>query len=424
MDPRGGDWQMVAVATLLLLVGCSEAGERGQGELAGEPATRSTSVDAVGLEQFITAQLDELHVPGVAVAIVDREGVVFSAGYGWADIDNQVPMTPDTVTNIASISKTVTNAAVLQLHDKGLLTLDDDVNDYLSFVVRHPSYPSTPITVRQLLTHTSGIEDGDAYDESYACGDPAVELGDWIRGYLVPGGDYFSAEQNFLPTAPGEAYSYSNVGFGLAGYLVEEIAGVPFAEFVVGELFEPLGMDESGFYLTDIDPGRRALPYSWIDAGDTLDNALFVKRNGEVVADSGFLPFCAYSFYNIPDGLVRTSVHQLARFLVAHMRGGELDGQRILATSTVDAILSPQVDSSMIEDEGFKQGLAWSSRSFAVGELWGHGGADPGIRSQMLFSPEGDRGVIVFANRVTRLTPILDRLLEEALQTPGTGAGP
>jgi CubicO group peptidase (beta-lactamase class C family) len=125
------------------------------------------SVDAAALEQAITQQMEELHVPGVAVAIVDREGVVFSAGYGWADLDNRVPMTPDTVTNIASISKTFTNAAVLQLVEQGRLGLDDEVGRHLPFPVRHPAYPEVPITVRQLLPHTSGIEDGEAYDESW-----------------------------------------------------------------------------------------------------------------------------------------------------------------------------------------------------------------------------------------------------------------
>ena len=357
--------------------------------------------------------MEELHVPGVAVAIVDRGGVAFSAGYGWADLENRIPMTPDTVTNIASISKTFTNAAVLQLVEQGQLGLDDDVSQLLPFPVRHPEYPEVSITVRQLLTHTSGIEDGDAYDESYACGDPTVSLADWIRGYLVPGGEFYSAAQNFLPTAPGEAYSYSNVGFGLAGYLVEVASGMPFAEYVESNLFEPLGMTESGFYLSEFESGRQAVPYAWIDAGDALDNVLFGNRNGEKASEAGFIPFCPYSFYNIPDGLVRTSVDQLARFLVAHIRGGELDGRRILTESTVAEIFSPQLDPSLTREDESVRGLTWSRTESGIGELWGHNGADPGIRSHMQFQPESGRGVVVFANRATIVTPIFERLLAE-----------
>lgn len=112
----------------------------------------------------------------------------------------------------------MTNAAVLQLFEHGKIELDDDVSQHLPF-------PDVPITVRQLLTHTAGIEDGDAYNASHACGDPAVSLADWIRAYLQPGGRFYSAEQNFLPTGPGEAHTYSNLGFGLLGYLVEVVSG-------------------------------------------------------------------------------------------------------------------------------------------------------------------------------------------------------
>lgn len=410
-------------ALIAILAACGGGGAEQREDSVIKPAVGFEAIDAVALEQFITEQMNEVPVPGLAVAIVDREGVVFSAGYGWADLENQVPMTPETVTNIASISKTFTAAAVMQLVEQGRLGLDHDVNQHLPFPVRHPQYPEVPITVRHLLTHTSGIEDGDAYDESYACGDPAVSLADWIRGYFSPDGDFYSASQNFLPTGPGEVSSYSNLGFGLLGFLVETVSGVPFAEYVQKNLFEPLEMFESGFYLADFDAERHSEPYAWIKAGDTLDNALFGDRNGQEITEAGFVPFCRYSFYNLPDGLVRTSVDQLARYLVAHMRGGELDGQRILEESTVAMMLSPQLDAALIEEEGFEQGLAWAGRESIDGELWGHNGADPGIRSYMQLNPDTGTGVIVFANRATRLTPIVERLWAASKADP-TKTGP
>jgi CubicO group peptidase (beta-lactamase class C family) len=373
------------------------------------------SVDTAALERFMTAQLEELHIPGLAVAIVDDTGVLFSDGYGWADLETRVPMTPDTIINVASISKTVTNAAVLQLRDQGLLALDDDVSRHLPFDVRHPAFPEAKITVRQLLTHTSGIQDGDAYYASYACGDPAVSLGSWVRGYLEPGGPYFDADQNFLATAPGEASSYCNVGYGLLGYLVETVSGVPFADYIQTHVFEPLGMMDSGWYLSDLNPGRHATPYAWIEAGSNLDNALFADPSGRLLEEGEFVPFCLYSFFNIPDGLVRTSVHELASFLTAHMRGGEFEGRRILAKATVEEILSPQLAPSTADGGRSVQGLTWSRRSFDFGEVWGHGGGDPGVRTYMMFSPEKGRGVIVFANSSANLEGILEKLFDEAL---------
>jgi CubicO group peptidase (beta-lactamase class C family) len=381
-----------------LLVGCSGG---------VEPA-----LDIEDLNTYVAEQVAELGLPGVAIAIVDRNGILFSSGYGWADIESQVEMRPDTVTNIASISKTFTNAAVLQLRDRGLLALDDDISQHLPFAVRHPAFPDAAITIRQLLTHTSGIEDGEAYDNSYACGDPAVALADWIRGYFERGGQFYS-EGNFLPTGPGEAYSYSNVGYGLLGYLVEVVSGESFSDYTRANLFEPLGMNQTGWYISDIDPAQAAVPYAWVEAGDTLDNILFAERNGEGIDESAFVPFCPYSFYNIPDGLVRTSVEQLARYLIAHIRGGEIDGRRVLASSTVDEMLSSQVDAALIDSEGVLQGLAWRQQTFDAGQVWGHSGADPGVRTQMMFSPETGRGVIVFANRAARVGSILERLLVE-----------
>jgi CubicO group peptidase (beta-lactamase class C family) len=396
----------------MVLSGCAQSVEDaavGKGEDGG-------SVDVVELERFVIAQLEELHIPGLAVAVVDETGVLFSAGYGWADLEGKVAMTPDTIINIASISKTVTNAAVLQLRDQGLLALDDDVSKYLPFSVRHPAYPEAEITVHQLLTHTSGIQDGAAYGASYACGDPTVGLAAWVRGYLEAGGPYYDADQNFSATAPGVAYSYSNVGYGLLGYLVETVSGVPFADYIQSNVFEPLGMLESGWYLSNVDPSRHATPYTWIEAGNTLDNALFAEASGRLLEEAEFVPFCLYSFFNIPDGLVRTSVHELANFLAAHMQGGEFESRRILARSTVEEILSPQLADSMIDGGRFVQGLTWRKQSSALTEVWGHGGADPGVRTQMMFSPEKGRGVILFANGSADIDSILERFFEEALK--------
>ena len=402
----------VVVISLVMLVGCGLS----EKEPAAEKEDHGGSVNAVALERFVDSQLAELHIPGIAVAVVDETGVIYSAGHGWADLAGGVPMTPETIMNVASISKTVTNLAVMQLRDRGLLALDDDVNLYLPFPVRHPAFPEAEITVRQLLTHTSGIRDGAAYGASYACGDPAVSLETWVRGYLEAGGVYYEADQNFLDTAPGEAHSYCNVGYGLLGYLIEVVSGVPFADYIQANVFKPLRMLESGWYLSDLDPNRHATPYTWVEAGNVLDNSLFAEGGGRVLEEPEFVPFCLYSFFNIPDGLVRTSVHDLSNFLIAHMRGGEFEGRQILAGSTVEEILSSQLPESMIGRDGFVQGLTWRRQSIGIGEVWGHGGADPGVRTQMMFSPDRGRGVILFANGSADLDPILERIFDEVLK--------
>jgi CubicO group peptidase (beta-lactamase class C family) len=396
------------------MVGCSEPAQ------APASTRQSTAIDDVAITDFVTDYIDEKHIPGIAAAIIAEGSVVWSDGWGHANLADGRPMTPETITNIASITKTVTNAAILQLRDEGRFALDDPINDHLPFEVVHPRHPNLPITFRHLLTHTGGVNDGDAYDASYACGDPTVSLAQWIEGYFTPGGPYYDADQNFLDQAPGEKYSYSNLGYGLLGYLVENISGQSLADYTRIRLFEPLGMASTDWYLDDIDLERHATPYAWVSAGERLDNALFADLDGETVTEDGFVPFCLYSFYNLSDGLVRTSVLDLSRFLLAHMNHGELEGERILSEDTIQEIFQRQLDPERLDVWEGEQGLTWRKRDVVEGPAWGHSGADPGVRTRMLFSPDERIGVIVFANRVANVQPIVELLFEEARRSAGS----
>ena len=132
-----------------------------------------TTTEPGDLDAFILEQLERDRAPGFSAAVVAGSSLVWSAGYGLADVHRETVMTPDTIQNIGSISKTITATAVMQLFETGQFGLDDDVSEYLPFQVRNPRYPDAPITFRQLLAHRSSIKDGPAYGESYACGDPA-----------------------------------------------------------------------------------------------------------------------------------------------------------------------------------------------------------------------------------------------------------
>lgn len=407
--------------TVCFLTACAPTPEKTTPPLAQAPDEPATGLDAV--ERLITDTMADDHIAGMAVAIVKDGGIVYSKGFGFADVEAQTPMTTDTVLNIASISKTFTNAAVLQLEEAGKIGLDDDVNQYLPFRLVHPKHPTKTITFRHLLTHTASIEDGPAYGNSYTCGDPTLSLGDWIEGYLKMDGAHY-AEANFHDYEPGAEYSYSNVGFGLLGYLVERIASEPFGDYCQKNIFAPLGMDETSWYLADFEAGRHATPHAYLKAGASLTEPLVDRPKargfGDVLTEDGFVPLCLYSFPNYPDGLIRTSVHQLARFLLAHMEGGMIDSGggvdsgRILAAETVDEILTKQIRRSRLGEEGI-QGLTWSGQQRdGLGLVWGHSGGDPGVSTHMYFVPEDDIGVIVFANTAAALGPITQRLFEVA----------
>lgn len=383
------------------------------------------------LDEFFKEKVNSAPLAGVAACLIKEGKVVWSKGYGWADIENKIPMSPDKVQNIGSISKTITATAVMQLWEKGLFGLDDDVNDYLPFVVKNPRFPEEVITFRQLLAHRSSIKDGPAYGKTYACGDPTISLETWLKEYLTPGGEYYSEEENFHTWKPGEKgeipskpRAYTNVGFGLLGYLVERISGEKFNEYTKVHIFEPLAMNFSAWLISDINIENHSIPYTYVSKDFKLEEGMtfeslplrYKERVLRTLLDKdyplkkgSFFPHCLYSFPNYPDGLVRTSVNQLSHFLIAYMNNGEYEGKRILKEETVKL---------MLYDQHFGRALCWNINYLDEEvKLLGHGGGDPGISTLMFFRETDKVGVIVFTNTYdarAELFKIVKRLFTEA----------
>ncbi|MCG8506260.1 MAG: beta-lactamase family protein [Sphingomonadales bacterium] len=352
---------------------------------------------------FIERTLREFDVPGCAAAVVKGGRLVWSGGYGWADIGKKVPMTSRTVMNIASISKTITATAVMQLWEAGRIDLDSDVGDHFPFPVRNPKFPAEVITVRQLLNHRSSIRDGGFYRNSYSCGDPVVGLTDWIEGYFRPGGAYHDADDNFHDWPPGtlepnvRSRGYSNVAYGLLGNLVERVSGTDFSDYCKANILMPLGMNSTGWHIREIEPDRHAVLYGKVSA-----EALEMARASfqAVLPAPGYsldrmsadarMPHCLYSFPNYPDGLIRTSVEDLALFLSFYAAGGNGAAPGILQDATVQLMLSDARDG---------RALCWARRTLENGDLmWGHSGSDPGVNTYMGFREKDGVGVIVFLN--------------------------
>jgi len=176
------------------------------------------------------------HVPGAAVALVKDDKIFFSKGYGYADLEKKIPVVPDkTLFRVGSISKLFTTTAVLQLAEQSKLKLDDDVNKYLKRFQVKNTYPK-PITIANLLTHTDGFDSGWGIGAFARRASEMTPLGDFLAKRLPP---------RILP--PGEVFLYSDVGMNLAGYIVEEISGVPFAQYIEQNILQPLDMRRSSF---------------------------------------------------------------------------------------------------------------------------------------------------------------------------------
>jgi len=337
----------------------------------------------------LSEELEDLDVPGLAAAIIKNGRVVCASAAGMANIERKVPVTTDTLFMIASVSKTVTATALMQLYEQGKFKLDDDINRYLPFKVSIPKAPNAHITFRQLLTHTSSISDNATYINcptscSYGSSlslfvtkgaDSPISLADLMKGYLTPGGAYYDPAENFDSHEPGTNSEYSNMGIVLAGYLVEVISGVPFDQYCKDNIFTPLGMTKTSWRLAGIDESILAMPYD--------------------KDDSGFKPYGQYGEPDYPDGMLRTSVNELARFLIAYMQGGGFEGRQILKPTTVQEMLRSQTSLDP------SQGFAWYRAARSGGwRVWGHDGADNGAGARMWFDPERKVGVILVTNGI------------------------
>jgi CubicO group peptidase (beta-lactamase class C family) len=355
---------------------------------------------------------------GFSMALVDRNGINWSGARGYADIENQRPMTVDAVQNIASISKTFTATALMLLVEQGKLDLDRDVNDYLPFRVVDARYPGKMITARQLLTHSSSIIDREAlyFSESsyHPGGDNPVALGEFLQTYLSPEGKHYEAG-NFASYPPGTQYQYSSIGFGLAGYLVEALTGVPLNQFSAEKIFKPLAMFASGWMLTEIDPDQHAKLYEW--------------AHGKQV------PVEWYGLVTWPDGGVRTSTRDLASFYAAMIGKGEFKGARIMQKASYEAMFSPQFIpgqplEAVAEEHGHRQAIGWTYRTRKSGEtVVGHSGRDPGVSTHAWFFPDAGVGAILLVNTSSQeeefeqaVHNMIRVLLDSAIERAGQGS--
>jgi len=352
------------------------------------------------LEQRIAELFSAQAHAGLACAAVRGDRTVWQAGFGWADVESEIAMTPETIMNIASVSKTLTATLVMKLWEEHGFSLDMDVNDVLPFQVRNPRFPKIKITVRQLLAHRSSILDGPAYDESYACGVCAEPLFRWLESHLAPGGEIFERQESYHAWAPGTVAPpetprpYSNVGYGVLALVVESFARMPFEDACRKYLFDALGMVDSTWALEAVPEGRHAALYSWIPDDQEARAAIeFLPEEREragATAPNTLFRHCLYELPIKSDGLLRTSVGEFARFLSIYTNGGCCGPTRILQTETLELMLG---------NEHFGRALCWQGGPRDNGSiLWHHGGADPGVGTVITYDPLARLGILLFSN--------------------------
>jgi len=357
-------------------------------------STAASVLDSAELDEYILRTMTTYNVAGVS-AIVVKNGEVFWTGtYGMADFAKGLAVNDSTLFMLASVSKTVTGLALLQLWESGRFDLDDDINDYLPFAIVNPNYPDHAITFRMLLAHTSSLNDNwDVMFSTYVQGDSPIPLAQYVLDYFTPGGVYYDSAANFNSWLPGAHWKYCNHGFVVAGYLVEAITRIPFDQYCRDSIFAPLQMSNT----------------SWFMSGTTTDNiAMPYRHNG-----TSYVPLGHFGYADYPAGALRSSTLELAHHLLAFAQFGRYDTARVLDSTTVNEIRTLQFTSAVCN-----QGLTWFNDYIGDRWVWRHGGGDKGVSTMISYCPSEQTGVIVLTNGESHYVTnsIVNQLYEYATQ--------
>ncbi|HEX2105231.1 MAG TPA: serine hydrolase domain-containing protein [Solirubrobacteraceae bacterium] len=354
---------------------------------------KSSLRDPGWLERLAIEAFNEHTLAGLAVGVVRDGRLERFVGLGRADAEARRPVDAGTVFRIGSISKTMTAIAVMQLVEEGRLALDDPAGEYLRSVRLDTPRGAPPVTVRHLLTHTSGI--GEIRDWSdlarrmvglgSKAGEPAPALGDYYRRGV-------RAE-----VAPGTKWAYANHGFALLGVLVEDLRGRPFGEVMRERIFDPLGMAHTDFARSDRVRDRLAVGYG---------------RRGRRLKPVPDLEIAV-----VPAGACYSCTADMARYVAALQAGGG----PLVRPETLEQMLAPQGGPGEPGRALPHMGLSFFVERLGAHRVAGHDGGWAGFISAMLFAPDDGAGVLAFTNTTTTGPAphvLAERVLRRLLDAP------
>jgi CubicO group peptidase (beta-lactamase class C family) len=342
--------------------------------------------------------LDENGVSGAGISLVRIDDVEWEGGIGFADRDRNIPVTADTHFRVGSISKTFVAIALTRLYHDDLIDLNATVESVASDVRIDNSWHETdPVRVIHLLQHTAGFDDMH-FNEVYNLSDPAdIPLLDVLTRH---------SSSRRVRWRPGTRMSYSNPGYGVAGYLIEKVAGQPYEDYIKRIIFDPLRMKTSSFRLTPDDERLLAKGYRGANAPPTGYPQIYLR----------------------PAGNLHSSPHEMGRFVRMLLNWGELDGE---------FVVDPEYLSNMERSSTTLAAAAGVRTTYGSGIAWnlglpypvlGHGGGIEGFTSVYGYSPSRDVGYVILLNSgapaaaraLDRLSSLAIRYLKRDVEPPTT----
>lgn len=346
------------------------------------------------LEQHIEERMQAAQVPGLALAVVKDRQVIYAKGFGVTSVeDGGLPVTPGTLFRIGSVTKPLTGSAILRLVEAGKLELDRPVKDYLPWLSFSEEGATERITLRMLLSHTTGL----VTDAGHFGKRDAEALGAYVREQMP--------HYQFI-APPGKLWFYSNPGLILAGYIAEVASGQPYTELMQALVFEPLEMQRTTF-----DP-TVAMTYPLAQSHD-------LNEDGTLTVQHHF----ADNMAHYPAGFVMSTVLDLANFAIMQMSQGRFHDQQILSPASIASMHTPHASLYTLNDAGY--GLTFGTESYKGQRVVGHTGGISSFISRFSMIPAEGGAVILLFNRAAAnfdsdriINTIFDQLLDLPQEAP------
>ncbi len=348
--------KVVQILAALILLGHSP------GYALETPDVTNPTVVEAFVDGVVNNSMKSAHSASGVVAVMKDGKMIFSKGYGFLDVENRIPVDPETTLfRPGSISKLFTWVAVMQQVEQGKLDLDADVNKYLQSFKVEDSWPGQPVTLRHIMTHTAGFEDGFL---GY------LIIDDTSR--IIPLNQSLAKYQPRRVNAPGQHTAYSNWATALAGLIVANVSGLSFNDYVQQNIFDVLGMNNASF--------EEPLP-AYLDANMakaySYSEGRYGELNYEIISNFG------------PAGAAAVTAHDMAIFARALLNGGVFDGRQILKEET----LQKMIDDGFSHDSRVRgMGLGFIKRRLGPDdlEIFGHDGGTTIFSSHFGMSKKAD----------------------------------
>ena len=354
-------------------------------------------INTTDLEEVINTSMARFDVPGMAVAVVQDDKVVFARGFGTSNLNTNAKVNKDTLFGIASNTKAFTSAALAKLVDEGKLSWDDRVIDHLPEFRLYDSYVTREMRVRDLLSHRSGLGLGQGDLMIWPSTDKSIE--DILAGlqYLKPASSFRSQ------------YAYNNLMFVTAGEVVARVSGMSWNDYIEKNILQPLHMDNSRAGFSRIPKSNK----NW--------------AIGHIPMDGKLNPFFVNYLEDFRGaGAIASSVNDMSQWLLTQLAGGKMpSGEQLFSEKQQAQMWHPHITSMASKSayEAYHQqfrgyGLGWSIEDYHGFKKLGHGGGILGMVSQVTLLPEKKLGIVILSNQqaFSALSAVTHEVLEDALE--------